>query len=372
MKKSAVASDRVTNDSQFLGRKLSARIGAVTIPIKRFRLRNGLEMDRIYGAWVLLQEDDGRRGFGYTMHVDQPGAMAACEAIGNLLEALPLTPAHLLSIEEIAIDTRAVDRATRSASNALSLAAWDLAGHYFEQPCAQLWGASRKTLHCYDSNALAFAEDHELEGVAAACLRRGVRQAKMIVGQHSVEEDLERVEGVLRVLGPGNLAVDALCAWDPAQAGAFMEQVSELLLWVEDPVPYQQLGELTALHPIAAGERSTGLAELLSLAGQGVTGMLVDPGLLGGPLRQLEVSRALAAVQLDVGFHAYPYYLAHIAACLDHHLPVEIQNWGDPLFARRPQLNAAGELVIEGPGFGLEPDMMMVEGNSCMMRHIKS
>ena len=175
-----------------------------------------------------------------------------------------------------------------------------------------------------------------------------------------LDEDLRRFCVVGRVFAePGSIAVDAVCGWEPAVARAFVEQADTPLLWVEDPVPYDRLGEVTGLGaPVAAGESLTSLAEFTALRrGAQLDYALLDVQMLGGPAAFLAAARALSASGLRVGAHIFTAPSVHLlAAAVPDPLPVEVFDWSDRLFAEPPRPGAGGRLTVSGPGFGVALD----------------
>jgi L-alanine-DL-glutamate epimerase-like enolase superfamily enzyme len=84
---------------------------------------------------------------------------------------------------------------------------------------------------------------------------------------------------------------------------------------------------------------------------------LLDVQRLGGPVRWLRTAAALAARGARIGSHVYTPQSAHLMACVDDPLPVEVFDWSDPLFVEPPGADADGRLAVQGPGFGVEVDL---------------
>ena len=92
-------------------------------------------------------------------------------------------------------------------------------------------------------------------------LDRGYSVVKMKIGAASLEEDIARIEAVLKVVGDGSrLAVDANGRFDLKTALAYAEALRPYnLFWYEeagDPLDYEiqaKLGEVYE-HPMATGE----------------------------------------------------------------------------------------------------------------------
>lgn len=335
-------------------------LGVARVPITPFMSRTG-PRDCIFASYALIGDDVP--GFGYVQHMTEAQAREVLRVAERLLERGTLQLAHLLDIErwEQSMSGAESSASTRAAACAISIAAWDFFGRRLGAPCAALWGGSTEPLPCYSSFHIAFASEGELERAARRCLAENFAAAKLAVGSRSLDEDLARVRTAARILGPGRLAIDALQRWSVQQLHEVIEKVQMPLLWIEDPVPYADLDQPASPHPIAAGETCSHSHELVRLASAGVSCLLIDMGMVGGPLRQLELSRTLGAMGATIGSHAYPYYSTHVLACIPDPLPVEVLDWGDRLFRAVPRPDESGRLPVQGPGFGVEVDLDLLE-----------
>ncbi len=107
-------------------------------------------------------------------------------------------------------------------------------------------------------------------------LDRGYTVVKMKIGGAPLSADLERIEGVLRILGPGQrLAVDANGRFDLATALAYAEALSAYdLFWFEepgDPLDYELQRELSEAYagPMATGENLFSMQDARNLVRYG-------------------------------------------------------------------------------------------------------
>ena len=168
-----------------------------------------------------------------------------------------------------------------------------------------------------------------------------------------VSVDLERYDAV-RTIFPddGQIAVDAVCSWNRDQAREFVDGVSAPLLWLEDPTPYADLPTLGKLDaPLAIGESVQEIADLEELRRtHGLEYALLDVQQLGGPVRFLAAANALAAQGARIGSHIYTAPSAHLMACVDDPLPVEVFDWSDLLMDPPPTPSADGRIPVLGPG----------------------
>jgi mandelate racemase len=311
-----------------------------------------------YFHLVVVARDGAHEGWGLSGMATMPQLDdAVAHAVRLLEDGADL--ARLLGVERFGTDT-----ASRGATNAIALAAWDLAARRLELSCADLWGRrGADTLECYGSGFFLDSTIDQLRDEARAYRNGGFRFVKMRTGL-SVDDDLTRFDAVREIFPePGRVAVDAFHSWQPDDARAFAARASAPLLWMEDATPYAQLGDLRGIDaPVAAGESLETIAELDELRDRG--GMqyaLLDVQRLGGPLSWLRAAAALAANGARIGSHVYTPQSAHLMACVDDPLPVEVFDWSDPLFVTPPQPRSDGRLAVEGPGFGVDRRIDVLE-----------
>jgi L-alanine-DL-glutamate epimerase-like enolase superfamily enzyme len=317
--------------------------------------------DTFYHLVVVIRSE-GVEGWGYSGMATAPLLDQAAERALALLGGRPLSLDGLLTIEQFeeAWPGATTDTAGKGAANAIALAAWDVAGRRLGVSCADLWGRrpGTESLDCYGSGFFLDASTSDLAGEAEAYRAAGFRLVKMRTGLH-VEADIERFETIRATFpDPNSIAVDAFHSWSPEQALDFVGQAAAPLLWVEDATPYAELGAIsTSAAPVAAGESLETTAELTALrATARVDFALLDVGRLGGPMRWLAAAAVLAAAGARIGAHIYTGVSAHLMACVDDPLPVEVFDWDDALMQSPPAPGADGRVAVTGPGFGLALD----------------
>lgn len=299
---------------------------------------------------VVFVDRAGREGWAYALGFDAAEQQRIATAAAAVLAAQTPDIESLLRIEREADD--AGDPVRRKAVAAISLAAWDLAGRRLGRPCADLWGAQRPRVPAYASALFLDASEPELEREARLYRQGGYTMVKMRGGR-TPEEDASRVAAVRRVYPePARVAIDFVCRADVAEADAFARLAGAGLLWVEDPVPYAQIGQLAERGGVAAGERCHSLQELLALRATGLRRLILDVEYLGGPLRFLEAARSLMALGCEVGSHMYAPESVHLLGALPDSMPVEVIGWCGPLAKEVPVPDAQGCLRVQGPGLG--------------------
>ena len=336
---------------------LSVEVWRAPTPIPRPVLTVVGLYDTYFHLIVIVREGD-LTGWGMSGMATLPHLDAAVEcAVGFVGERPDL--AQLLGVER-----RGYDTASRGASNAIALAAWDFAARRLGVACADLWGRDDgvTALSCYGSGFFLDATVDQLRDEARAYREAGYRYVKMRTGT-SVDDDLVRFDVVREVFPePGTVAVDSVNNWQPADARAFAERMSAPLLWMEDPTPYSQMGALKGIDaPIAAGESLETIPDLEDLRNRGGMQLaLLDVQRLGGPILWLRAASALAARGARIGSHVYTPQSVQLLACVDDPLPVEVFDWSDPLFVTPPRPDSEGRLAVQGPGFGVDLDLAVL------------
>ncbi len=336
---------------------LRVEVWQAPTPLPRPVLTAAGPYDRFFHLVVVMQ-GDGDRGWGYTGLATAAELEMAADRAVRLLDARAPTLEALLTIEQFQRSWRAApdDTAAKGAASAIALAAWDLAARRLGVSCADLWGRRPGTdaLACYASGFFLDSSVAELRREAERYREAGFRLVKMRTGL-PLDEDLERLEVIRAALAePAGIAVDAFHSWRPDQAVAFAGRAAPLL-WMEDATPYDDLDRVSAADaPLAAGESLETLADLAALRSRApVADLLLDVGRLGGPLRFLEAAAALAAGGARIGAHIYTPVSAHLLACVDDPLPIEVFDWSDPLMEAPPGPGPDGRLAVAGPGFGV-------------------
>jgi L-alanine-DL-glutamate epimerase-like enolase superfamily enzyme len=309
---------------------------------------------------VVLRSDE-LTGFGYSAHRVEAGVQQSVSEVVKLLSALPMELGALLRFDlDRSAASIAADWPTRLATNAIALAAWDLAARRAGVSCAAAWGGGDVgELDCYASSGFYVnVPEDELAETAARARREHFRHVNVRAGL--VPADDARRVGIVREQFPekGAVAVDALHGWSVGGTRAFVEAVDFPLMWVEDPVGDDQLGQLKDLpQPIAAGELMATHEEVLGLTEKArVDIVLPDVMVVGSPAYFLLLADKLRSANVRVGAHLFPEFSAHLLACVDEPGPVEVFSWSDPLFEETLRPGPSGRLPVIGPGFGMNLD----------------
>jgi len=154
------------------------------------------------------------------------------------------------------------------AVGTIDMAVWDAAAKIARKPLYQLLaerygdGTANPRVFVYAAGGYYYP-GKGLDGLRAemaSYLERGYTVVKMKIGGASLSEDCERIEAVLKILGPGRqLAVDANGRFDLDTAIAYARALSQYpLFWYEeagDPLDYELQAKLADVY---AGSMATG------------------------------------------------------------------------------------------------------------------
>ena len=321
---------------------------------------------------VVVLGDGTHTGWGCSAMPTEGQMDAAALWATRLVDARPLTLDELLEVEEREAAWSGTESGSgtesrterHAAASAVSLAAWDLMARRQGKGCADLWGrrGGAEHLDCYASGCFVSSSIEAITVEARAARDAGYRKIKIRVGL-SLDEDLERLAAVrVSFPEPGSVAVDAVNGWTPDHAMSFVASAGVPLLWVEDPTPYDCLGQVRTASPLAAGESLETVSDLELLRETSpVEYLLLDVQRLGGPMRFLAAARALGVPGTKVGGHIATPQTAHLLACVEDPLPVEVFDWSDVLVAQPLVPGRDGRLAVEGPGFGVTLDRAALE-----------
>ncbi len=323
--------------------------------------------------FAILRDAGGLRGIGYSRFFDAADLDPSARAASALLRQVR-TLSGLLDIERIEASGQASPTvATRSAANALSTAAWDLAARQRGVACADLWGrpAGRDRIDCYASSLFLHTPVHELTAEARGYRDRNYPLVKMRIGPTTAHEAKARIEAVRAIYTePGAIAIEAALSWPLAFANDFLREVRIVPAWVEDPVEYSNLsGVHASSHRLAAGEVLATTRELVALYETGqVSHVIIDVQAIGGPVRFLEAARILRALGATIGSHRFPHQSAHLLAALPQSMGVEAIDWSNPALRAMADPDARGTVAVEGPGFNaiLDDTLLAAHGERVM------
>ena len=332
--------------------------------------------------FVRLTSESGEIGWGETWAAPEICGALIRSTLGALvLGADALAPAALWRRLDA---KRGFDRAglTTMAISALDVAAWDLAGRIRGEPIWRLAGGRmRERVPAYASGPFLRHASDPYEGFAAEVegyLAKGFRAVKPRAGTTPARDGAAMRE-LRRVCGPETALFADLnigfTAEGAARIAAAMAPAG--VLWLEEPVPPEDLAGFLALRPapmaIAAGEHLIGLAACRAYLAAGALDILQpDIELTGGLTETFRIAALAEAFDVPVcphvwggcvNFHASLQLCATLPArrgAAPFPWPVfEYDQTDKPLMALAgvTQVAADGTVTIpDAPGLGLDLD----------------
>ena len=170
------------------------------------------------------------------------------------------------------------------AVGTIDMAVWDAAAKIAEKPLYQLLadqygdGHANTKVFVYAAGGYYYPGKglEQLKHEMTSYLDRGYSVVKMKIGGASLAEDCERIESVLKILGPGQqLAVDANGRFDLPTAIAYGKAMSQYpLFWYEeagDPLDFELQAELGKVYQgsMATGENLFSMQDARNLIRHG-------------------------------------------------------------------------------------------------------
>jgi L-alanine-DL-glutamate epimerase-like enolase superfamily enzyme len=193
------------------------------------------------------------------------------------------------------------------AIGTIEVACWDAVAKIEDKPLHRVLaerysdGRVQEKVQCYVGGGW-YHPGQGIEHLQDEIRRRldvGYTTMKIKVGGATVPEDLQRIEGALKILGEGKrLAVDANGAFNRARALAYADALAAFgLRWFEeptDPLDFALLAEVTARYgsPIGTGENLFSTQDIENLVRFG--GLRADRDIL-----QIDVPQSYGIVQFS-------------------------------------------------------------------------
>ena len=191
---------------------------------------------------VTIETDDGLSGTGYT-YTGGRGGYAILSMIEHDLAPF-ITGSDSSDIEhlyqEMIWHIHYVGRGgiASFAISAVDIALWDLRGKKQQKPLWQLAGGAGSTCNAYCGGIdLNFCLEKLLSNISGY-LDSGYNGVKIKVGQPTLEQDVERVAAVRKLIGPDiTFMVDANYSMSVEQAiAAAIEFKKHNVFWFEEPI----------------------------------------------------------------------------------------------------------------------------------------
>ena len=250
---------------------------------------------------------------------------------------------------------------TAQAVAAFDVALWDLKAKRARLPLAQLLGAHRDSVPCYNtSGGYLSTPIDELVTNAQASLAAGIGGIKIKVGQPDRRLDLSRVAAVRSALGEDvPLMVDANQQWNRTTAirmGLALEEHG--LTWIEEPLDaydadgHAELARQLAT-PIATGEMLTSTSDHYELIRRAAVDFIQpDAPRVGGITPFLRIMALGEQAKMAMAPHFAMEIHIHLSAAYELDAWVEHFDWLEPLFDERLEIRGGHMHVPSRPGLG--------------------
>jgi L-alanine-DL-glutamate epimerase-like enolase superfamily enzyme len=256
---------------------------------------------------------------------------------------------------------------TTLAMAAIDIGLWDLRARAAGLGLADLLGRQRDRVPVYASGVNRHLTLDELSEQVSGWVAAGHTRFKIKVGQPGLDQDIERVAAVRRIIGPGRLLMlDANQLWDLPAARRAARALSPFdIFWLEEPLPAEDIPAYAALRaaidiPVAAGESLYTEAQFRDVLLAGAVDYL-QPNVcrVGGITPFLRIARLARLFGVPVMPHLLPDISGQLALCLP--LPAMIEDIDGGSFAALGALARPSGVVITGgsleaqtpPGHGL-------------------
>lgn len=336
-----------------------------------------LPMPRPWGPAVTCQyliattvrSSDGRTGQGFSWAV-QAGAQAILAMVkadcAPVAEGGPVVPAAVW--DRLWWHLREAGGGIAPLSMAaIDIGLWDLQAKSAGLSLADLIGRQRDRVAVYASGVNRHLTLAELTEQVTRWTAAGHSRFKIKIGLPSLDEDLERVAAVRKIIGPDRLLmVDANQLWDLPTARRAAQKLSAFdIFWLEEPLPAEDFQGYARLRaaigiPLAAGESLYTEAQFRDLLLAGAVDF-VQPNVcrVGGITPFLRVARLARLFNVPVMPHLLPDISGQLAMALP--LPGMIEDIDEGSFAALGALARPSGVVVTGdslqaqtpPGHGL-------------------
>jgi L-alanine-DL-glutamate epimerase-like enolase superfamily enzyme len=350
---------------------MSAHITGVTSKLYRLPMPRpwgpAVRSQYLIAATVHSSEGGTGQGFSWAVQAGAQAILAMVEAdCRPVAEGGPLVPAaawdrlwwHL---------REAGGGIAPLAMAAIDIGLWDLQAKSAGLSLADLIGRQRDRVPVYASGVNRHLTLAGLIEQVTRWTAAGHTRFKIKVGLPSLDEDLERVAAVRKIIGPGSLLmVDANQLWDLPTARRAAQKLSAFdIFWLEEPLPAEDFQGYARLRaaisiPLAAGESLYTEAQFRDLLLAGAVDF-VQPNVcrVGGITPFLRIARLARLFDTPVMPHLLPDISGQLAMTLP--LPGMIEDIDEGSFAALGALARPSGVVVTGgnlqaatpPGHGL-------------------
>ncbi|MEW2385902.1 mandelate racemase/muconate lactonizing enzyme family protein [Micromonospora sp. NPDC047707] len=306
-----------------------------------------------------LESNDGLVGQGFTW-TPQIGALAIQTMIEEdcrpFVEGGPVVPAAVWDRLWWRLREAGAGGVTTLAIAAVDIALWDLAAKRAGSSLVDLIGRQRDQVPVYASGVNRHLPMAELEEQARRWVATGHTRFKIKVGRPDLDEDIERVATVRRIIGPDRmLMIDANQLWDVPAARRAAKALSAFdIHWLEEPLPaddtqgYAHLRQAIDI-PIATGESLYTERQFRDLLVAGGCDF-VQPNVcrVGGITPFLRITRLARTFDIPVMPHLLPDISGQLALCLP--LPALVEDIDSASFDALSALSRPSGVTLTSDG----------------------
>jgi len=328
---------------------------------------DGADCQYLIATTVTASDDTSGQGFSWTVRAGAHAIQAmvdndaAAAAVGGPVAPVAAWDRMRHKLRESG------GGVTTLAMAAIDIGLWDRQARIAGLPLTDLIGRQRETTAVYGSGVNRHLALDELSEQVHRWVEAGHSAVKIKVGRPSLDEDVERVATVRRILGPHRLLMlDANQLWDlPAARRAARAMSAFDIYWLEEPLPAEDLRAYARLRsaidiPVAAGESLYTEAQFRDALLTGAVDFL-QPNVcrVGGISPFLRIARMAQQFGVPVMPHLLPDISGQLALCLP--FPAMVEDIDQGSFAALGALAAPSGIVITGdtlradtpPGHGL-------------------
>jgi L-alanine-DL-glutamate epimerase-like enolase superfamily enzyme len=214
--------------------------------------------------------------------------------------------------------------ASTTALAALDIALWDLVAKEARLPQTKILGGPlHECLPAYASGINLHMSVDEFVAQVSGWLSDGFRAFKVKVGKPDIEEDVERLIKLRKVMGRHPLMVDANQGWDLPTATRAINAFEPLSLhWVEEPlqaddvVGHQRLKQAVRT-PLAIGENIYTIQQFNDFLSRGAVDYVqADLCRVGGITPYLEIAALARAWNVPLAPHFMMEITGQVLCCL--------------------------------------------------------
>lgn len=316
---------------------------------------------------VTIELEDGYKGVGYT-YTGGVGGRSICTMIEHDLKHFLIgKDASCIEKlwEEMIWKIHYVGRGGISsfAISAIDIALWDIRAKKANEPLYKLVGGFSNSTKCYAGAIdLNFSKEKLLNNIQRY-LDEGFKAVKIKLGQDTLEEDLERVAAVRKLIGPDVVfMVDANMKWSIENSIKAAKQLQKFnVLWLEEPtIPddYDGYGRISKEGglAIAAGENLHTVYEFRNMIERGnIDFVQPDASNIGGITGWLKIANLAYAHNLPICTHGMQELHVSLMSAMQHQSYLEVHSFPIDKYTSRPLVIENGRAIApEVPGIGVE------------------